>query len=111
GCDVDEPKCEVRCEWSRPGPPPDQLQNPTGCCSRIPEHRRGYHSYLFDHVGMAEARARHPPDPDESVRANGTKNKPSPMDTSEYRHEKTSHSDGTPLLSRDTEHCHDRWIV
>src|SRR5262249_18191212 len=111
GLDGDRTKMPVRFGWIPPSPLADPIQNTNGCCNRIEDHPPGSHFYLFDHVGMAEARARHSTDPDKSVRANGTKNKPSPMDTSEYRHEKTPHSDGTPLLSRDTEHCHDRWIV
>src|SRR6516225_1341982 len=74
GLDGDRTKMPVRFGWIPPRPLADPIQNASGCCNRIADHCRRYHFYLFDHVGLAEAGAHHSTDPNDSVRANGTKN-------------------------------------
>src|SRR5262249_20169440 len=111
GLDGDRTKMPVRFGWIPPSPLADPIQNANGGCNRIADHRRRQHFYLFDHVGLAEATARHSPDPSESVTTNGAKNKPSLIDAPEHRHEKTPHGGGTALVVRDTEYCHVRGIV
>src|SRR5215472_7955112 len=105
------PRCQCGSDGSRRAHSPTQFKMRTGVVIGLPIIAAGSTLNLFDHIGLAEARACHSTDPNESVRTNGTKNKPSPIDTFEYRHEKKSHGYGTAFAVRDTEHCHVRGIV